>query len=102
MLMEYAIFILLIALLVLPPLLWRRAGYHTQADAMRERAKRLASRAKQDEARRLLGIRENASANEVKRAHLHLMKKYHPDRGGSKDAAARINAAKDVLLQDAA
>ncbi len=99
--MKYLILLVMLALLVLPPLLWRRTAYAQQAEAMRQRARRMGTDEQKREAQRLLGLRGNATKLEVKAAHLRLMKKYHPDRGGSKDAAARINAAKDILLEAA-
>jgi hypothetical protein len=98
MIVKYLIFMLLLALLVIPPILWRRAAFYTQADAQKARARRMMGKERKREAERLLGLRENATEKEVRMAHLMLMKKYHPDKGGSKDAAARINAAKDILL----
>lgn len=38
------------------------------------------------------------SANEVREAYKQQMKKHHPDQGGSDIAAARLNQARDVLL----
>ena len=52
-----------------------------------------------DKAYEVLGLAEGASAEEVVRAHRTLMKKFHPDHGGSTALAARINLAKDVLLK---
>ena len=52
-----------------------------------------------DKAYEVLGLTEGASAEEVVRAHRTLMKKFHPDHGGSTALAARINLAKDVLLK---
>jgi DnaJ-class molecular chaperone len=46
----------------------------------------------------MLGVGANADADEIKKAHRSLMQKYHPDKGGSDQLAARINQAKDILL----
>ncbi len=51
------------------------------------------------EAREVLGISVNATQKEIKSAYQHLMKKNHPDTGGSKYLAAKLNEAKDVLLK---
>jgi hypothetical protein len=51
------------------------------------------------EALEVLGLAEGASAADIIRAHRALMKKFHPDHGGSTTLAARVNQAKDVLMQ---
>ncbi len=45
----------------------------------------------------VLGLREGATENDIRTAYRRMMKKHHPDNGGSAYLAARINEANDVL-----
>jgi DnaJ domain len=51
-----------------------------------------------EEALAVLGMKEGATADEIRAAYRRLIQRMHPDVGGSADLAARINRAKDVLL----
>lgn len=51
------------------------------------------------EALDILGLDAEADADAIKAAHLTLMKKIHPDQGGSPVLAQMLNAARDYLLK---
>jgi DnaJ-domain-containing protein 1 len=53
-----------------------------------------------DEALAVLGLKAGSTNDDIRNAHRRLMKDFHPDRGGSDYLAAKINQAKDILLQD--
>jgi hypothetical protein len=76
---------------------WRQ---NAQGDAAgRQRGTAPGSKMTDEEAYQILGLKPGAARDEIGRAHRGLMKKLHPDQGGSTYLAARVNEAKEVLLR---
>jgi hypothetical protein len=76
---------------------WRE---HAQRDAGPGARPAGGGKMTEEEAYQILGLQPGASTEEISRAHRSLIKKLHPDQGGTTYLAARINEAKDVLLRN--
>lgn len=75
---------------------WRE---HAQGGASAGRGASRSGKMTEEEAYQILGVKAGSSAEDISRAHRTLMKKLHPDQGGSTYLAAQINEAKEVLLR---
>jgi len=76
---------------------WRE---HAQGNAGAGQGGAAASSAMtEEEAHQILGLQPGAGEDAIRTAHRALMKKLHPDQGGSTWLASRVNQAKDTLLE---
>ena len=76
---------------------WRQNAQGDAAGGQRRAA--TSGKMTDEEAYQILGLQPGAGRDDISRAHRALMKKLHPDQGGSTYLAARVNEAKDTLLR---
>jgi hypothetical protein len=76
---------------------WRQDAQGDAAGGQRRPA--ASGKMTDEEAYQILGLQPGAGKDEIRRAHRALMKKLHPDQGGSTYLATRVNEAKDTLLR---
>jgi hypothetical protein len=80
----------------------RSPGWREDADRHRDAGQGRATGSgamSHQEAYEILGLQPGAGEEAVREAHRALMKRIHPDAGGTSGLAARVNQAKDVLLK---
>lgn len=80
----------------------RAPGWCEDADRHRDAGQRGAARPgamTDEEAYEILGLEPGAGQEAIAKAHRDLMKRIHPDAGGTSGLAARVNQAKDTLLK---
>lgn len=81
--------------------LWRERAVKSMSDAAPGAGMAPAPRAAMgvEEAAAVLGVPPDAGEDEVKAAHRKLISQLHPDRGGTDYLAAKINDARNIMLE---
>ncbi len=79
---------------------WQDDRQHGRDDAQQERSRRSGGGGgmTRSEALAILELSGDPTNDDVRQAHRRLMKKAHPDQGGATWYAAKLNEAKDYLL----
>lgn len=88
----------LAAILVAVPQLLRLMQSYERIHAQSRPQGTAAAQMTREEAALILGVPVDAAEEAVRAAHRNLIRKNHPDAGGSDYLAAKINQARDVLL----
>jgi DnaJ family protein C protein 19 len=90
------------ALTLFGPLLWDQwqaaQGRPARRTGARAPPRQRSGPMSREEAYQVLGLQPGAAEADIRAAHKRLMRAAHPDSGGSDWLAARINQARDVLL----
>lgn len=80
---------------------WRNgAGSQQSGDHHEQSAQPQPGAMSHAEAYEILGLEQGAPADAIREAHRRLIAHLHPDKGGSTFLAAKVNQAKDVLLNE--
>src|SRR5688500_9416264 len=80
-------------------IVWSAARKPRRASTADAGERRSAGQMTREEALRVLGLAEGASSDAIVKAHRELIKKLHPDQGGTSFLAQQVNEAKQVLLK---
>ena len=75
-----------------------KSGPGGRSTSSEEPTTRAGSTMPRSEALKLLGLEPGATRDEINAAHRRLILQNHPDKGGTSYLAARINEAREVLL----
>jgi hypothetical protein len=79
--------------------LWLELVSAKQSTSYRQDRSAVNGRMSRREAFEVLGLKQDATEQEIIAAHRKLIQKIHPDRGGSDYLASKINLAKKILLK---
>lgn len=86
----------LVLLIISFPLIWKFVKIHYFADKKQETPS--SGVMTKIEALKILGLSEGASESDIAEAYKRLMQKVHPDNHGTDWMAAKLNQARDTLL----